>query len=32
MARLLQPVAALYGAVAGRRMGRPGARAGVPVI
>src|SRR2546423_9710354 len=31
-ARLLAPVAALYGAVAGWRLARPGWRAGVPVI
>lgn len=31
-AALLSPLAALYGAVAGARMNRPGARAGVPVI
>ncbi|MBN8971264.1 MAG: tetraacyldisaccharide 4'-kinase, partial [Rhizobiales bacterium] len=30
--RLLTPLAALYGAIAGRRMARPGADAGVPVI
>ena len=30
--RLLAPLAAIYGAVAGARMGRAGARAGVPVI
>lgn len=29
---LLRPVAAIYGAVAARRMARPGVRAGVPVI
>ncbi len=32
MAGLLAPLAGLYGAVAARRMRRPGARAGVPVI
>src|SRR3954469_22894016 len=32
MAELLAPFAALYGAVAARRLGKPGARAGVPVI
>jgi tetraacyldisaccharide 4'-kinase len=31
-ARLLQPAAALYGVVAGRRMDRPGERAGVAVV
>jgi tetraacyldisaccharide 4'-kinase len=31
-ARLLAPLAAIYGAVAGARMGHSGARAGVPVI
>jgi tetraacyldisaccharide 4'-kinase len=31
-ARLLRPAASLYGAVAARRMGRPGERAGVPVV
>jgi tetraacyldisaccharide 4'-kinase len=31
-AALLSPAAALYGAVAGRRLARPGARAPVPVI
>jgi len=31
-ARLLAPLAAVYGAIAGTRMGRPGVRAGVPVI
>ncbi len=31
-ARLLAPAAAAYGAVAGRRMGKPGFRAGVPVL
>jgi len=30
--RLLTPLAALYGAIAARRMARPGADAGVPVI
>ncbi|MBN8962566.1 MAG: tetraacyldisaccharide 4'-kinase [Rhizobiales bacterium] len=30
--RLLTPFAALYGAIAARRMARPGANAGVPVI
>jgi tetraacyldisaccharide 4'-kinase len=30
--RLLLPLAALYGAIAARRMARPGAAAGVPVI
>ena len=30
--RLLTPLAALYGAIAARRMARPGAEAGVPVI
>lgn len=29
---VLAPVAAIFGAVAGRRMDRPGARAGVPVV
>lgn len=29
---LLAPLAAAYGAVAGRRMARPGARAGLPVV
>ena len=32
LARLLVPVGALYGAIAARRMARPGVRAGVPVI
>ena len=32
MARLLRPAASLYGIVAGRRMGRTGEQAGVPVI
>jgi tetraacyldisaccharide 4'-kinase len=32
MARLLSPAAFLYGAVAERRMGRPGEPAGVPVV
>jgi tetraacyldisaccharide 4'-kinase len=32
LATLLRPAAALYGAVAARRMGRPGQRAPVPVI
>ncbi|MEH6951269.1 tetraacyldisaccharide 4'-kinase [Nitrobacter sp. NHB1] len=32
LSRLLMPVGALYGAVATRRLMRPGARAGVPVI
>src|SRR5208283_4813921 len=32
LARLLQPVGALYGAVAARRMRRPGARVGAPVV
>jgi tetraacyldisaccharide 4'-kinase len=32
MSWLLWPVSAVYGAVAARRMARPGARAGVPVI
>src|SRR5262245_8233481 len=31
-ARLLAPVAAVYGAVAGRRLAQPGRRAGVPVV
>ena len=31
-ARLLAPAALVYGAVAGRRMGRPGARAALPVV
>ncbi|HMN73127.1 MAG TPA: tetraacyldisaccharide 4'-kinase [Rhodoblastus sp.] len=31
-ARLLQPVGALYGAIVARRMRRPGARPGAPVI
>ena len=29
---MLQPIGALYGAVAARRMARPGARAGAPVV
>lgn len=32
LAQALRPAAALYGAVAAARMGRPGARAGVPVV
>jgi tetraacyldisaccharide 4'-kinase len=32
LARLLTPASALYGAVAGRRMGRGGERAAVPVV
>lgn len=32
LARLLQPLGALYGAVTLKRMRRPGARAGIPVI
>jgi tetraacyldisaccharide 4'-kinase len=32
LARLLMPVAAVYGAISGARMARPGARARVPVI
>ena len=32
IASLLSPLAALYGAVAARRMRRPGADAGIPVI
>ncbi len=32
LARLLQPAGALYGSIAARRMLKPGARAGVPVI
>jgi len=32
MAALLSPFAAIYGAVAARRLTRPGARAGIPVI
>lgn len=32
ISRLLTPLAALYGAIAARRMARPGADAGVPVI
>jgi tetraacyldisaccharide 4'-kinase len=32
LSRLLIPLGALYGAIAARRMGRPGARAGLPVI
>jgi tetraacyldisaccharide 4'-kinase len=32
LARLLTPVAAVYGAISGARMARPGARARVPVI
>lgn len=32
MSRLLAPLGALYGAVAARRMARPGAAAGLPVI
>ncbi len=32
LARLLQPAGALYGSIAARRMRKPGARAGVPVI
>lgn len=32
VARMLAPVAAIYGGIAERRMAQPGARAGVPVI
>ncbi|GAB1715314.1 MAG: lipid-A-disaccharide kinase [Nitrobacter sp.] len=32
LSRLLMPLGALYGAVAARRLMRPGARAGVPVV
>jgi tetraacyldisaccharide 4'-kinase len=32
LARLLQPIGALYGAVTARRMARPGKRAGAPVV
>lgn len=32
LARLLQPLGALYGAITLKRMRRPGARAGIPVI
>ena len=31
-AALLSPLAAIYGAVAARRLAQPGARAGIPVI
>ncbi len=32
LARVLQPIGALYGAAAARRMARPGARAGAPIV
>ena len=32
LARVLQPIGALYGAAAARRMARPGAKAGAPVV